>query len=252
MSLLARWQRGVDGREKTVQEGKTELSFMTKTDALYGAIKAAILSGEVSPDSRLGISDLAEHYGVSEIPVREALRKLETQGLVTMIPHAGARVTKLSLPSLEEVMLIRGTLEALAASRAATSIDCDQIERVRGLNDQMKQVASDSPYEFGEMNKRFHLAIYEACPLKRLVQLIRDLWVLADSQHMRAVFAYAPDRMKIACQEHVAIIAALDRRDDQLVERLMRMHKQGALDAMRKQVQRMNELQSRDTLDKQK
>ena len=216
------------------------LKYGLKTTFVYRSLKEKILSGELQPGARLLLRELAREQGTSELPVREAIRMLERDGLVQSLPHRGARVTRLTLDEVEEAFLIRGHLEAIAIEQAVphmTKAHLAEIDECMTAMDALLDTGDG--VAFGEMNREFHQAIYKACPFKRLHALIENLW---DGQtKLHAIFLLRPARMEAAQVEHRAIVAKIRQGDAAAAAALMLDHK---LRASKVLVHALRELES--------
>lgn len=207
------------------------VSSVTKGDHAYLVLKEAIVSGLLEPGQRLPLERVASELDMSLIPVREALRRLEQEGLVTITPHIGARVSELPIHTLEEALLIRNHLEELAVVLAAEVLDstaCDAVEALLpGLD---VAVTNEDAEEFGRLNREFHMLMYRSLPYKMLADLIDSLW--RDASRARAVFARNPDRMRRSQEEHRRLVAAIRAKDGSAARSIMHAQKERALEAL--------------------
>ena len=202
----------------------------TKLEAVYNILKENIVNGNLKPGDRLIIRKLARELGVSEIPIREAIRLLEAQGLVTMIPHAGVRVSMLDKDNIREIVETRSILEGYAAvlaiplSDPATEALTDCIEEMREC------VAQQEFAKFGVINTKFHKILYDQCANKRINKMIDAL--LNEYERTRAVFGLSQERLKRSLKEHEAILEALVACDKKKTEQLVRTHRLNAGEAL--------------------
>lgn len=209
------------------------IATKTKNVAVYRKLRQAIIKGKVKPGQKLVMADLAKTFGLSETPVREAIRRLESDGYVHFTPHAGAIVTQIDEDELVEVYLIRIALEALATRLASPHITDKDIEYLSKKNQEIEKAIQQKKYEnIGAINKDFHLRIYRAAPFPRLYKMICDLW--DTFERWPSVFAYVPERAAASLEEHKKIIEALRARDTDLADRLMKEQKERAMEAMQK------------------
>ncbi len=161
--------------------------------------------------------------GVSSTPVREAFRQLEAERLIEIIPHRGAVVTRLSRQEIEEIYLIRGRLEPLAAARAAEWASNDAIADIRSLLDRLEATSpQDDRSRLLELNKRFHFMIYQASGLPRLVGIIESLW--APVEAVRAAYVSIPLMARKAATEHGELFDAIRKRQPQVAARITAAH----------------------------
>jgi DNA-binding GntR family transcriptional regulator len=196
-------------------------------------LRQAILKGKLKPGQKIVMADLAKAFGLSETPVREAIRRLESDGYVHFTPHTGAIVTKIDEGELVEVYLIRIALEALATRLASPHITDKDIDFLIKKNQEIEAAIQQKKYEnIGGINKDFHLRIYKAAPFPRLYKMICDLW--DTFERWPSVFAYVPQRAVASVEEHKNIIQALKRGDTDLADRLMKEQKERAMEALQK------------------
>lgn len=207
----------------------------TKNMAVYRRLRQNIIKGKLKPGQKLVMADLAKGFGLSETPVREAIRRLESDGYVQFTPHTGAIVTRIDEGQLVEIYLIRTELEALAARLAGPSITERDIDFLVRKNEEMKAAALKENYEgIGALNKEFHLRIYKAAPFPRLYRMICDLW--DTFQRWPSVFSYVPERALASVKEHQLIIQALQTRDQELTEELIKKQKERTMEALKKYI----------------
>ncbi len=147
--------------------------FLTLEEYVAHRIREAILKGYFKPGDRLDQTELAELLGVSRSPVRDALKRLAAEGLVTLHPHRGAMVAELSREELEEIYLIRRVLEGLAARLAVPKIDAERLNVLREILERMDH--TEDAEEWIELNYRFHHTIYQAANRPRLLEIIDNL-----------------------------------------------------------------------------
>ena len=203
----------------------------TKNVAVYERLRQDIIKGRLKPGQRIVMGDLAKRLGASETPVREAIRRLESEGYVAFTPHAGAVVTQIDGAALAEIYLIRIELEALATRLAGPHIDAQTIGYLIRKNRDMEAAIQGGKYEnLGRLNKEFHLRIYGAAPYPRLYKMICDLW--DTFERWPCVFSYVPERAAASVEEHRRIIAALESGDVDRADGLMKEQKERALKAL--------------------
>lgn len=209
----------------------------THVDRVFEEIERAIVTGEFPPDTHLGEETLADRFGVSRGPLREALRQLEGRGLVVRLPHAGVRVVALKRTDLIELYEVRANLEGLACRLAAQRIadfEATALEELlRQHGDQEGVRAGDAYFqEHGSFD--FHFAVARLSKSRRLEKLLcEDLYSLTRLFRFRT--GHKPGRPRKAYEDHVRICEAIRQRDAELAELLMRRHVEGAwkeLDSM--------------------
>jgi DNA-binding GntR family transcriptional regulator len=191
--------------------------------AVVEHLRREILAGNLKPGDRIRQEAIAHEMGTSRIPVREALSRLQNEGLVTLTSHVGARVAELDLAELDEVYQIRERLEPLAIAESAPRLTSTQLQTLSDLMAEMEVCADvDDPSEWVDLDRRFHLASYGACRMPRLLDMIEGLWNA--TQQYRRAYTRLPARFELAHQEHRLIFEALERHDAQNAELLSLMH----------------------------
>jgi DNA-binding GntR family transcriptional regulator len=195
-----------------------------KSQTIYRTLRERILSNELVSGTRLVLRQLANQFDTSDIPVREALRMLERDGLVEMVPYRGARVTTLTAREIEETYFIRGHLESIATGLAAERITEAELTILDGLMDRMRGAveAQDGP-RFSELNQEFHRTIVAACGNVMLRDLTMDIWQRHSG--FQRVFRMVPGRLAASQAEHEGIMAALRARDTERAAKLALWHK---------------------------
>lgn len=198
------------------------MEFQSKGDLITAAVRELIITGEFEPGAQLRQRHLAARFNVSLTPVREALRRLESEGLIDYDLHRGARVVEAVSTPTEENHQVRAALEPLAAGLAAMRISEEELAELRAIHEQLKaRHRRDEAAQ--ELNRRFHFRIYEACRSPLLLALLRLLWrSLPDG--LRLVRP-----LPLANQQHEGILAALERGSREDTERLAREHILGSL-----------------------
>jgi DNA-binding GntR family transcriptional regulator len=196
--------------------------YTSKTDLVAAMMRELIVTGEFAPGAALRQRDLAARFGVSPTPVREALRRLEAEGLVKGDVHRGVTVTAAQQGAVEENYRIRAALEPLAAEMAADRITEDDLAELEDINASISTMADGDP-AYLPLNARFHLTLYAACGSPVLVSLLRLLW-----QSMPK--GPRPQRpVAISARQHADMIVALRAGEGARVSELVRDHVLGAL-----------------------
>ncbi|WP_203595965.1 FCD domain-containing protein [Actinomadura bangladeshensis] len=195
-------------------------------DRVYTRLRADILDGVHPPGARLGEAELAEQTGSSRTPVREALRRLEVEGLVEVLPHRGARVPDWTPEDLEEIYDLRMLLEGAAARRAATRIEPKDTGRMAELCDLMEESAASGDGQdldrVAELNAEFHGIVRAAAASTRLVSMLNAVVQLP--LVMRTFHRYSPDDLARSSAHHRELVAALRAADGTWAESVMRAH----------------------------
>ena len=150
--------------------------YLPLRDVVFNTLRQAILRGELKPGERLMEIQLANTLGVSRTPIREAIRKLELEGLVLMIPRKGAEVAEITEKSLRDVLEVRKALEELAVQLACDKITPEEIETLKQTAKDFKAtLSSDDITKVAEADVAFHDVIYNATDNQRLIQLLNNL-----------------------------------------------------------------------------
>jgi DNA-binding GntR family transcriptional regulator len=182
-------------------------SHRTLAEKAFASIHEAIVTGVLEPGERLPIEDLAQTFDMSPMPIREALRRLDSVGLVENVPHRGARVTELSVEDLRDVYEARLALETLAIERAAEDFQADDEQAARNaLAAYRAAIKRGEAKEIWLTHTDFHFALYEAARSRWLPRLIRPLWESSE----RYRFASQPIQRSLVDRmgEHDAILEA--------------------------------------------
>jgi DNA-binding GntR family transcriptional regulator len=186
-------------------------------------IREAIVGGRLRPGDRVPQDTLAREFGTSRIPVREALAELESEGLVTLVPHAGARVAKVNLAELIEVYRIREAVEPLVIAESAEHLTDGQLSDLR-LTVERIEASVGSPESWLQLDRCFHVATYAGAELPRARTIVDGLW--NQTQHYRRVLIMALDAkgFEVVHLEHRAILDALERRSGEDAAGALRSH----------------------------
>src|SRR5579884_1334648 len=197
------------------------LPYATKAELVYQHLRDMIVSGALLPGERLYLDEIAQRLGVSTNPVREALRRLESEGLIANRPHAGATVAALDVEKIEVHFLIRGALEGLAVRLAASRMTEETLERLEEWDGRLARLAASGEHAtWNEENIAFHRFLFgcsRAPDLVALIDLQRDR--SPRYRHFPEVLA---ERARESDGERRALLAALRARDGAEAERLQR------------------------------
>lgn len=192
-------------------------------EVVFENIRTAIQSGELRPGERLMEVQLAESLGVSRTPVREAIRKLEKAGLVTITPRRGVYVAEISLEDTENILEIRGCLEGKAAELAAERISKEQVDALRAcLTSFIEHMEKNQMKEALKEDVQFHRIIRQASKNQQLIQILEDL----SEQVNRFRMVYLKDAAEAPSlpEEHTKIYHALTERSPMETRRAMEAH----------------------------
>lgn len=192
-------------------------------------LRVEILEGRLKPGEWLRQERIALAQGVSQMPVREALRQLVAEGLVEHIPYRGTRVVEFTVADIEDLYACRLFIEGMAARHAAAVITDEEIREIAGLHERM--LPCDTPEslpEYRELNRRFHTAIFQASRRSFLIRSLAQLWAAFPTMLWSNVplvaYRTAPGRDASDAAEHEAIVTALSARDPEAAETAARAH----------------------------
>lgn len=190
-----------------------------QTQSVADRLRERIISGELAAGQPLRQETIAEAYGVSRMPVREALRLLQAEGFVEMVRNRGASVAAIDARDLAEIHEMRVLAECLALRHAIPELTESRIDRAESIQGELETAPIEA---FGALNKRFHMTLYEACARPRLLAHISLLHDAADRYLRIAIrqldYAVRSDR------EHRELLAACRRRDADAAQEILRTH----------------------------
>jgi DNA-binding GntR family transcriptional regulator len=204
----------------------------TITAIVQERIRDSILDGTLPGGSRLDQVQLAEDLNVSLVPIREALKKLEAEGFVQIVPRRGAFVSETSPKDMEDLYFTREILEGQAAYNAAEKLTEEAVEKLQSLFTQMGEALSQHDFDrFAEYNRDFHFTIYQSAESQYLLSMISNLWELSERYRFRYVFTQ--DRAASIQEEHQQILAACYARNKQELRDALIYHMQQTLIGLR-------------------
>ncbi|OBG81316.1 GntR family transcriptional regulator [Mycobacterium sp. E802] len=199
----------------------------TAQQAVAEALRRDITSGKLAPGSWIVQESLAEQFGMSRIPVREALKTLEAEEYITYVPHSGYRVAQLGLDELVEVFRIRDILEAELIRDAMPAVTDELIDAMRAHMAVMDQAAAGGDLiAVGLANRQFHFLTFEASRMARTKRIVTQLWNTADAY--RPMYAHLMDLDQVN-SEHVLLVEAMAARDIDRVVALNHQHRMHAI-----------------------
>lgn len=205
--------------------------YLPLRDVVYNTLRQAILRGELKPGERLMEIQLANKLGVSRTPVREAIRKLELDGLVLMIPRKGAEVADISEKSLKDVLEVRKALEELAVQLACEKISKAQIAELKEAAEEFKKILkSNDITQIAEADVCFHDVIYMATDNQKLIQLLYNL--REQMYRYRVEYLKRPGVYPKLIQEHEEIIRQIEKREKELAAEITCRHIDNQVEAV--------------------
>ena len=198
--------------------------YLPLRDVVFNTLRQAILKGELKPGERLMEIQLANKLGVSRTPVREAIRKLELEGLVLMIPRKGAEVAEITRQDMEDVLEVRTALEELAVKDACDHITDAQLSELKKASNEFKKALLEGKdlVTCADADMHFHDVILSATNNRRLIQMLNNL----SEQMYRYRMEYLKDERthKTLIEEHEAILRALKKHDKVKAGAAIRVH----------------------------
>lgn len=186
-------------------------SSVTHAAIAFSHLRDAILSGTLRPNQRIHQITLAQQLGMSLVPVREALRMLEAEGFVRIMPHRGVYVSAISRSEMEDVYAVRLSVEGMVTKPAVLRISNEEVDKLAQLLSKMEvALRSFDRVALLDLNQKFHFTLYEASGREYLCSLISHLW--QKSTRYRTFYIQLPERAKQAHEEHKEILLAVQER----------------------------------------
>jgi DNA-binding GntR family transcriptional regulator len=196
------------------------ISHRTLPGALIETVRERIINGELAAGSRIDQDALAAEFGVSRMPVREALRQLDAEGFVTLVPHRGAVVSQLGSAEVEEIYEMRAVLEGLACRLALPNMSEADLDAVNTALEAMSKTTDIR--EWTTLNAQFHAGLFTPCHREHLLKVIERL--RRQSEPYVRMYVHLLRGEIQADREHHAIYDAVVAKDGEEVERLVRAH----------------------------
>jgi DNA-binding GntR family transcriptional regulator len=208
-------------------EGARQAELVGETDnaRAYTSLKQAVLSGLFRPGEVVTLRALSKRLSFGDTPVREAVKRLISEGAFEGLPNRSARVPVLDRRAIQQILELRVLLESNAAAAAARNITLNQIEQLRSMHQGMGEaVAADDSHAYGKLNMAFHFELYRIADNKTLATLIEALWlrmapVVARTRSL--ITADPENAWRVACSHHEALLAALQGRDGEAARAAM-------------------------------
>lgn len=200
-----------------------ENEYMPLRDVVFNTLRQEIIHGELKPGERLLEIPLAEKLGVSRTPIREAIRKLELEGLVVMLPRRGATVAGITSKNLRDVLEIRRALEELAIGLACERMTDEQLAELDEVGNRIKtNIETADASDIADMDETFHTLIYESTNNPRLVNILANL--REQMYRYRLVYIQDKEKREKVCIEHDCIMKALHERKMDECKAAVRTH----------------------------
>ena len=210
----------------------TETVALSKSERAYQLVKTKITDGEYGPGFRLVLGTIAKELDVSVVPVREAIRRLEAEGLVTFTTNIGAQVVATDAREYQFTMETLALVEGQATAMAAPNVRPEDIKLARKINREMRECLENfEPTRFTELNHEFHAVIFEHCSNLHILDLVHRGWNRLATIRESA-FIYVPGRARDSVDEHDHLLDLIESKADSLeIELAARKHRLGTLDA---------------------
>lgn len=211
----------------------------SKSEQAYHWLRERIRTRELEPGYRLVLSTIAQELGVSVVPVREAIRQLEAEGLVTYEHNVGARVSTLNRAAYFETMETVALLEGRATALSVPHLEAGHLAKAKELNEKMESLLTDfDPDTFTTLNKKFHTTLFHCCPNTRLKELVFEEWDRLDYFRV-STFRYIPERARASVEEHRRLIALIEAgAEPHYIEQRAREHRMRTSRSYREQFDR--------------
>ena len=209
-----------------------------KTQQAYEFIRSRILDGTYRPGDRVVIDRIAAALNLSIIPVREAIRQLEADGFVQIIPYSGAIVQLMNNTDYEETQWVLSILDGGATLLAAGKITPQDISELEAINHSMQAALDDLDFEkFGQLNMQFHEVIYQRCGNSYLMDRLKLTWQRL-AQVRKAMFSFVPRRAKESIREHRELIQLFkEAAPPAKIEEFARQHKLKMLTGVQQRIE---------------
>lgn len=193
---------------------------LTLREKILENIRDAIISGSLKAGSKVSEPELAERYGISRTPIREAFRQLESEGYLTVIPRRGAVVSEFSRKDVEDFYAIKSILEGYAARCACMKLTPKELNRLQAINARLAELAAAGDIKnFFKVHSDFHELFIKAADNEKLREMIMSL--VNRFQRLRLMSLSLPERMEISVKEHEKIIEAFRNKDAETAEALV-------------------------------
>ncbi|GAA1279660.1 GntR family transcriptional regulator [Pseudonocardia aurantiaca] len=204
----------------------------SKSERAYRLIKERIEDGTYGPGFRLVLDQLARELSVSAVPVREAVRRLESEGYVVFTRNLGASVASIDPDQYRHTMQVLAIVEAAATALAAPHLTARTLRDARRVNERMRaSIEAFDPVAFTQLNEEFHKLLCSACPNPRLCGLVEREWSQM-ALIRRSAFVFVPRRAHTSVAEHDQLLDLIESHaSEQKIERAARAHKLATLDA---------------------
>jgi len=194
---------------------------LTLRERIVTFVKNSIINGRLKPGERVPEHEIAESFGISRTPIREAFRQLESEGFITVIPRKGAVVSPITIKDVSEFYSIKSLLEGYAAGMACAKFTEKELKRLSQINRQMQRCAAKNDVRsFYRLDNQFHEVFLSSCGNDKLCELAHQ--IAQQFERFRIMALSLPGRMKTSIKQHEGIIKAFTERKAEVVEKLVR------------------------------
>ena len=194
---------------------------LTLREKIVEFIKDAIINGKLQPGERVPEHDIADSFGISRTPIREAFRQLESEGFITVVPRKGAVVSSITPQDVSDFYAIKSLLEGYAARQACIKFTAKDVKKLETLNAQMQRSAQKGDVKgFFKLDNQFHDTFLALCGNEKLLQILHQM--VEQFERLRIAALSLPERMARSIKQHEEIIAAFSAKDVELIEKLVR------------------------------
>lgn len=194
---------------------------LTLREKIVEFIKDAIINGKLKAGERVPEHDIANSFGISRTPIREAFRQLESEGFITVVPRKGAVVSTITAKDVSDFYAIKSLLEGYAARQACIKFTAKDVKKLETLNGQMQRSAEKGDVKgFFKLDNQFHDTFLALCGNDKLLQILHQM--VEQFERLRIAALNLPERMVRSIKQHEEIIEAFKAKDSELIERLVR------------------------------
>ena len=207
--------------------------MVSKSEQAFQILKERIMDGSYGPGHRLVIDQLVREHGISSVPWRESLRRLEAEGWVDMVPNVGALVRTFDTDAWQRGLSLVARLGGYATALSAPHLTSDDLAQAAALNREMAEaLAAFDPARFGQLNRRFHELLAGRADDDRLLDMVRNEWTRLELIR-KSAFWYAPGRAQAALAEHEGILELIEAgASPEAIEAAAKQHEINTVDAV--------------------
>ncbi|WP_087005545.1 GntR family transcriptional regulator [Gulosibacter sp. 10] len=213
----------------------TPATELSKSQQAYAYLRDRIASGAFGPGYRLVLGQIASELGFSTVPVREAIRMLEAEGVVTYVHNVGAQVTTLDRGVYRDTMETLSLVEGFATAQSAPRLTAAEIAEAREINARMRELAAAPTLDasrFTRLNREFHSVLFQHCRNEHIADLVRRGWHRLETMR-ESSFGFVPERTAESVAEHEELLRLIESgAGPEVIERQARLHRQNTMHAV--------------------